>query len=274
MGLLNRVRVPFRKNKVTSLPASNSSSNSTSRNEKVGAFGAFKDALYDTFDGAKSLTKRIRSGGKQHRVNVIIDQRPSEGYTSGVIEESLSSSPSSSSKKRTIDTPGEKLLRQYEALDRQEGLVSGSDESSSSDGPFVRIKDGLYFAADVVSGKNEEKNISREEKVRPLKGDYDSLNTFRPVSKLSMREDNVELQRLIPNLASDNPVVRFRAEAAVKQLEKIKKKREQQARREQNLKNFKANIYATIDAGKSVVDVLAKTPDVVASVAASTEVGL
>mmetsp|Transcript_8252 Transcript_8252/g.12280 ORF Transcript_8252/g.12280 Transcript_8252/m.12280 type:complete len:407 (+) Transcript_8252:301-1521(+) len=114
--------------------------------------------------------------------------------------------------------------------------------------------------------------MSREEKVRPLKSDnYDSLNTFRPISKLSMREDNVELQRLIPNLASKNPLVRLRAEAAVKKMEKMKKKREQQVRREQNLKDFKANIYATIDAGKSVVDVLAKTPKVVASVAASTE---
>jgi len=163
----------------------------------VGAFGKFKDVMYDAIDGTKGLL--FQKGKEQTPV------KPIDGYALKISREDEIEGQQ--------EGPGQRILKQYENESFDEEEV----------GVFGQTKDIFYGAVDALTVKKARKD---------KQGFSDDVNTLKAISKASTNEVSSDYQKLSPLLESTNPIQRMRGEMELKRIEELKLKRKRDAERE------------------------------------------
>ena len=163
----------------------------------VGAFGKFKDVVYDAIDGTKGLL--FQEGNEQTPV------RPIDGYALKISKEDEIEGQQ--------EGPGQRILKQYENESFDEEEV----------GVFGQTKDIFYGAVDALTVKKARKD---------KQGFSNDVNTLKAISKASTNEVSSDYQQLLPLLESKNPILRMRGEMKLKRIEELKLKRKRDAERE------------------------------------------
>lgn len=214
----------------------------SSQKDSKSNWDSFKSSIYATVDGVGSVTKKLRQGDPGPGVQ--------GGYSN--IEKSVLNSNENIS-------PGQRLMSQYK---QSRSFSSAAEDTApeTSENAFDAFKSVIYGTADAASQAFSSEGDSTEA----------TLDSFKPLvqSKIS----SPEIQKALPDLQSNNPIKRRRAESKIKNWEQQEKKRQLALQREENARKFKESIYQVGDAVVWSVETLAKTPAKISGIAKETKV--
>lgn len=208
------------------------------RTGKPSAWDSFKNAVYGTVDGVGSLSEKLSAKDGDTGVE--------GGYSS--IEKSVLGQKSNIS-------PGQRLMKEYKA--RSAATPALSQQSKST---FDSIKESFYGGIDAASQVFSSDEDTSEDSLRP----------FKPLVQSTLSSS--EVQGVLPDLQSNNPIKRKIAEGKIKNWEEKERKRQRALEREEAARKFKESVYQFGDAVVASAGTLASVPETVSKAADQTQV--